>query len=215
MSAGASFDRAADRFLAALRDQRDASPETLRAYRSDLAQFRAFLKERHGDGLPGPETLDTLAVRGFVARLHHQGISKTSIARKLSAVRSFLRHAVRVGTIDSNPADGIPTPKRPKLLPKNLTVDEAFALLDGIAGTTPPGSVTGRCWNSFTPPVCVSENWSRWIRGRRSFAAWSACSGRGTRADRAVRSQGRDALRAWIETSEPLRTCAPTPKPSS
>jgi integrase/recombinase XerC len=134
MSAACDFDRAADRFLVALRDQRDASPQTIRAYGNDLSQFRAFLAERHAGNVPGPGSIDTLAVRGFVAGLHHRGISKSSIARKLSAVRSFLRHAVRIGTIDANPAEGIPTPKRPKLLPKNLTVDETFALLDGLTG---------------------------------------------------------------------------------
>ena len=134
MSAPAPYDSAVQRFLDALRDQRRVSPETLRAYESDLAQFRESLVPRFGDQPPGPDSIDTLAVRGFVAGLHRRGIAKTSVARKLSAVRSFLRHAVRAGAIDASPAEGIPTPKRPKLLPKNLTVDEIFALLDGIAG---------------------------------------------------------------------------------
>jgi len=134
MSASGGYDQAVARFLAALRDQRHASPQTLRAYESDLSQFRAFLVERYGDDLPGPATLDPLAIRGFVARLHVNGIAKSSVARKLSAVRSLLRHAVRSGVIDTSPAEGIPTPKRPKLLPKNLTVDEVFALLDGMTG---------------------------------------------------------------------------------
>jgi integrase/recombinase XerC len=127
-----AYDRAVARFLAYLQDQRRVSPQTLRAYTSDLAQFRAVLAERHGAQLPGAETIDALAIRGFVARLHREGLAKSSIARKLSAVRSFLRHAVRSGVIDVSPAEGIPTPKQPKLLPKNLTVDEAFTLLDSI-----------------------------------------------------------------------------------
>jgi len=129
-----AYDRAVSRFLAYLQDQRHVSKQTLRAYASDLAQFRALLAERHGERLPGPETIDALAVRGFVARLHNEGLAKSSIARKLSAVRSYLRHAVRLGVIDVSPAEGIPTPKQSKLLPKNLTVDEVFALLDTIAG---------------------------------------------------------------------------------
>jgi integrase/recombinase XerC len=128
------YDRAVHRFLEALRDQRHASPQTLRAYESDLSQFREFLTERCGDALPGPESIDSLAIRGFIARLHNNGIAKTSVARKLSAVRSLLRHSVRLGIMDTSPAEGIPTPKRPKLLPKNLTVDETFALLEGIVG---------------------------------------------------------------------------------
>lgn len=134
MKPGTAYDRAVQGFLAYLEDQRHASKQTLRAYASDLAQFRKWLAERHGDRLPGPEHVDALAIRGFVARLHNTGLAKSSVARKLSAVRSFLRHAVRSGVIDASPAEGIPTPKQPKLLPKNLTVDEVFALLDEIGG---------------------------------------------------------------------------------
>ena len=134
MTAARAYDDAVERFLAYLQDQRHVSPETLRAYASDLAQFRETLVTRHGDELPGPEQMDALAVRGFVARLHNDGLAKSSIARKLSAVRSFLKHAVRLGVIDLSPAEGIPTPKQRKLLPKNLTVDEVFALLDKITG---------------------------------------------------------------------------------
>lgn len=134
MTEANDYDRAVSRFLAYLEDQRHVSKQTLRAYVSDLGQFRALLAERHAETLPGPEAIDALAIRGFVSRLHHGGLAKASIARKLSAVRSFLRHAVRLGEIDVSPAAGIPTPKQPKLLPKNLTVDEVFALLDRIVG---------------------------------------------------------------------------------
>jgi integrase/recombinase XerC len=129
-----AYDCAVSRFLDYLEDQRHVSKQTLRAYASDLAQFRALLALRHGERLPGPEAIDALAIRGFVARLHNDGLAKSSVARKLSAVRSFLRHAVRMGDIDVSPAAGIPTPKQPRLLPKNLTVDEVFALLDRISG---------------------------------------------------------------------------------
>jgi len=129
-----AYDHAVAGFLAYLQDQRRVSTQTLRAYASDLTQFRALLAERHGDRLPGPEAIDALAIRGFVARLHNGGLAKSSVARKLSAVRSFLSHAVRSGVIDVSPAEGIPTPKQPKLLPKNLTVDEVFTLLDSIGG---------------------------------------------------------------------------------
>jgi len=130
----APFDGAVACFLAYLRDQRHASEETVRAYASDLSQFRAFLASRHGGAPPDPDALEPIAVRGFVARLHNDGIAKSSIARKLSAVRSFLRHAVREGEIERSPADGVPTPRKPRSLPKNLTVDEVFTLLDTIAG---------------------------------------------------------------------------------
>jgi integrase/recombinase XerC len=128
-----AYADAVSRFLAFLADQRRASPQTLRAYASDLEQFGAYLAAEHkGRPAPGPEGIDALAVRGFVASLSRAGLRKTSVARKLAAVRSFLKHAVRDGRIEASPAAAIPSPKLPKQLPRNLTVDEMFALLDRI-----------------------------------------------------------------------------------
>ncbi|NIQ84828.1 MAG: tyrosine recombinase XerC [Acidobacteria bacterium] len=135
MSPSTEYARSVRRFLDHLTDQRHLSPETIRAYSSDLGQFGQFLRDEHCDGeAPGPRGIDSLAVRGFVAYLMRSGLSKTSVARKLSSVRSFLRHAVRDGRVEINAAEGIPTPRAPKALPRTLTVDEIFALLDAIGG---------------------------------------------------------------------------------
>ncbi len=138
MSRSGPYLRAVDRFIAYLRDQRHCSPQTVRAYETDLAQFGVFLEEEHlGGPAPGPQGIDTLAVRGFVASLSRRGLSKASVARKLSAVRSFMKFAVREGRIEASPAAAVPTPKQPRLLPHDLSVDEMFALLDHIDGTDP------------------------------------------------------------------------------
>ena len=71
-------------------------------------------------------------MRGFVARLSRDGLGKSSIARKLAAVRTFLKHVVREGRLEHNPAEGVPAPKVAKGLPRDLTVDEMFNLLDRI-----------------------------------------------------------------------------------
>jgi len=134
-SSSSPYYLAVDRFLAHLRDQRRVSPQTLRAYESDLAQFGAYLSDEHVSGPPpGPEGIDALAVRGFVAHLSRRGLGRSSIARKLSAVRSFLKHALREGVIAANPAATVPTPRVPKLLPSELTVDEVFGLLEHVQG---------------------------------------------------------------------------------
>jgi integrase/recombinase XerC len=129
------YARAVGRFLNYLRDQKRFSPSTLRAYESDLRQFGEFLDSLPSiETPPGPEEIDTLAVRGFVARMSRSGLAKSSIARKLSAVRSFLNHAEREGRTKANVARAVPTPKVPKGLPRDLTVDEMFNLLDHVEG---------------------------------------------------------------------------------
>ncbi len=128
------------RFTAYLRDQRHASGHTLRSYATDLAQFGAFLEEEHlGGEAPGPEGIDEVAIRAFVASLHRRGLQKSTIARKLSAVRAYLAHAVREERIGANPGEDVPTPRVPKRLPRHLTVDEVFTLLDAID----PGDFSG------------------------------------------------------------------------
>jgi len=128
-----AYDAAVEHFIRYQEDQRRASPETIRAYRSDLEQFATYLAEEHCAGaLPGPTGIDRIAVRGFVASISRSGLEKSSVARKLSTLRSFLRHAVREGTIEHSPAEGIPTPRVPRPLPNTLSVDEMFNLLDAI-----------------------------------------------------------------------------------
>jgi integrase/recombinase XerC len=119
-------------FLDYLRDQRRAPASTLRAYESDLLQFGEFLGGRRR-----PEEIDKLDVRGFVARLGRDELARSSIARKLSVVRSFLSHGVRRGRMEANPATGVASPRVPRTLPRDLTVDEMFALLEGVAGDEP------------------------------------------------------------------------------
>ena len=129
------FEQAVERFLDYLRNQKRVSPQTLRAYRNDLSQFGRYLEEEFGaDEMPGPAEMDRLTIRGFVARLGRGSLAKSTIARKLSAVRSFLAHAVRDGQIESSPAESISSPKVPRPLPQTMTVDEIFNLLDRIQG---------------------------------------------------------------------------------
>jgi integrase/recombinase XerC len=133
-----AFDDAVERFLAYLRDQRRVSDQTLRAYRGDLEQFGGYLaEERPGGKPPGPEGIETIDVRGFVARLSRSGLGKSSLSRKLSTVRSFLRHAVREGRLEVSPAESIRSPRVPRPLPRTLTVDEIFNLLERIDADDP------------------------------------------------------------------------------
>ena len=207
MKIAGTYDPAVARFLAYLEDQRHVSKQTLRAYASDLAQFRALLVDRHGEPVPGPETIDALTIRGFVASLHKTGLAKSSIARKLSAVRSFLKHSVRLGVIDTSPAEGIPTPKLPKLLPKNLTVDEVFALLDRITGD----DVAARRDRAlleflYATGLRVGELASLDLEDVDLAGGLVRVLGKGNK-ERIVPfgTKARASLMAWLSASEPLR----------
>jgi integrase/recombinase XerC len=116
-----------DSFLRYLDLQRGASVHTLRAYRKDLEEFSLYAKKR-------PEEIEMIDVRGFVARQLKNGLNKTSAARRLASVRSFLKYLYREGYIKANPARLVSTPKVQKPLPKFLTVDDTFSLIEKPVG---------------------------------------------------------------------------------
>ena len=128
-------------FLEYLRLNRNASDHTVSAYDSDISQFLTFasehLQKRRLDLDPGD--LQLSAIRGFMAELHKQGQSRSSVARKLSALRAFLRFLKREGWIESDPASLAVSPKREIKIPAHLTVDEMSRLLETPDTTEPLG----------------------------------------------------------------------------
>jgi site-specific recombinase XerD len=107
------------------------SDKTRRAYGVDLAQLAQFARGR------GPAELRPADLRRFAAHLSESGMSKTSVARKLAAVRTFYRHLIEIGELGGSPADLVASPKRDQYLPQVLKPTEVAAVLDGIAASTP------------------------------------------------------------------------------
>ena len=116
--------KSAGRFLRSLRE-RNASVHTLKAYTGDLGKFAAYV----GDA--GWKQIDHVRIRGFLSHLYDQGLSKTSVARALAAVRSLYRWLAREGVVDQNPAALVATPRLPKKLPRVPTIEEINTVLDG------------------------------------------------------------------------------------
>jgi integrase/recombinase XerC len=118
-------------FLRYLKVERQMSPHTLRNYRLDLSQFLEFYgRQREGGGLAEVTYQD---LRVFLAA----GLKtnrKTTVARKLSALRTFFKYLQRRGVLSQNPAKLAPSPKLEKVLPHYLTVDETFHLLSKPRG---------------------------------------------------------------------------------
>lgn len=115
-------------FLLMLEHEKRFSAHTVRAYRQDLEEFMAFIEEQFHRA-PCLADLDVLAVRAFVASIFKDHEAAT-IGRKLSTLRSFAKFLVRHGLRSDNPVSLVPMPKRPQKLPRFLSVDDTFKLLD-------------------------------------------------------------------------------------
>jgi integrase/recombinase XerC len=105
--------------------ERNSSPHTIKAYSRDLALFAAYAGSR------GWKQIGHIAVRGFLSQLYEKGLSKTSVARALAAVRSLYRWLAREGVVESNPAKLVATPKLHNKLPRVPTIEEMNYVIDG------------------------------------------------------------------------------------
>ena len=130
------MDELIERYLDYLRYERHASPHTVRNYQSDLLQFRDFLRAQNSGAKTRIESVTPLRIRAFLAYLFERERKKTSIARKLAAVRAFFKFLRREGTIAENPAALVSTPKLEKKLPRIMTEEEINQFLDRIAQAT-------------------------------------------------------------------------------
>ena len=117
-----------ERFLLTLQARR--SPRTVDAYRRDLAVVRTFR-----DGVVGDATLDEL--ERWVAAMRADGLAASTIARRVSAVRSYFRHLVLIGARTENPAASLQLPRRARTLPRALSPAETERLIDAATGTMP------------------------------------------------------------------------------
>ncbi len=116
-----------DAFARYLADERRSSTRTVETYIRDLRSFRDFVRE---EGLPADaRKLDIVALRGFLSSLFRSNQAST-LSKKVSAIRSFYRFLLKRRMIDENPAAGLRSPKVAKSLPRFLTVDQAFRVMD-------------------------------------------------------------------------------------
>jgi integrase/recombinase XerC len=121
-----------DQFTRYLATERNVSGHTVDAYHSDLEQFREFLcRERGPDA--GADAVDHLLIRRYLALLH-KSHKKSSIGRKLAAIRAFFKYLLRLGKVAKNPAELVSTPKKEKRVPFHLTIDEVIALVETPKG---------------------------------------------------------------------------------
>lgn len=118
------IERATDDFVCHLHE-RNASPHTIKAYTGDLDAFAAYIGERDW------KSIDHVAIRGFLSCLYDKGLSKTSVARALAAVRSLYRWLAQEGMVEQNPAKLVVTPRLPAKLPRVPTIEEVNTMLDG------------------------------------------------------------------------------------
>ena len=131
MNAAPTLADAVADFVHRIEVERGLSAHTVAAYERDLAQFVDFCDRL---GTLRVDEVTRRAIRRYMAQLTTRGYSRRSVARKLSAIRSFFTDAARRELLPANPAEGIRQPKRPAPLPKALPAQGLANLLDSMDG---------------------------------------------------------------------------------
>lgn len=129
-----------NQFLDSLKYEKNASPHTIASYRRDLLQLAAYIEEKKVS-LRG---IDNIILRGFLAHLHEKKNKKSTVARKLAAIRSFLQFCMKKKWIEDNPAKVVATPKQEKHVPSFLSEEEMTEFLD-LPDSKQPLDLRDRC----------------------------------------------------------------------
>lgn len=122
-----------DDYLAWLSEQRRLSPLTAQGYQRDLNRYQQFLQDSGISDWPQANAHD---IRRYIAELNRGGLASGSIQRALSSIRGFYRYLISQQLAQANPADGIKAPKKQKVLPKTLDIDQVTALVN-LPGDSP------------------------------------------------------------------------------
>ena len=121
-------------FLSYIKDEKRYTPDTLKSYMLDLSKFEEYVKQCGGLSI---KQLEATHIQDYIKKIHRNGLSPTSIARKASTIRSMFTYLTKTGMVKTNPAKQITTPKRPKSLPSVLSIDQVNLLCN-----IPPSSDT-------------------------------------------------------------------------
>lgn len=135
------MQKSIDRYLRYLKVERNASPNTITSYRTDLHQFLHFWSGQRGvpEAEIGPEEVDRLGIRLWLGELSANGLRRSSISRKVAALRSFFTWCFKRGVVERNPAHLLIVPKKDKPLPKTASPEDLDRMME-LAGDESPSS---------------------------------------------------------------------------
>lgn len=157
--------QAISKYLEYLHTVKNSSPHTIANYSQDLRQFLAYLSPP-GAAPPVLKAVNHGMIREFVAHLHEHGLQKSSIARKLAALRSFFKYCVREGDLKESPARLVPTPKLPKRIPSVLSAEEMNQFLNQLAGMVQTAPDSGPAFKRRLPTNDLRSTAGRNHQGR-------------------------------------------------
>jgi integrase/recombinase XerC len=207
------MEQALAEFLRHLSLEKNASAHTVKSYREDLVQALEFFRTKLGGRTTGPAQVTTRLLRSYLAWLSEQGYARTTIARRISAVRSWCRFLCRQGTLAVNPTDGLRTPRQDKTLPHFLSEADLGRLLATPPAGTPLGLRDRAILETlYSAGLRVSELTGLNLDDLDLDAGLATVRGKGKRERLALLGpQAQEAIREWIGQREAIAGNRPRP----
>lgn len=200
------MEEALAEYLRHLALEKNASAHTVKSYREDLTQALEFFRGRAGGRPLELSLLTTRLLRAYLAWLHEQKYAKTTVARRLSAVRSWCRFLCRRGVLSANPADGLRAPRQEKRLPHFLAEDALARLLTTPPADTPLGVRDRAILETlYSAGLRVSELTGLNVDDVDFDSGLATVRGKGKRERLALLGpQALDALKAWLRQRDAM-----------
>ncbi len=194
------MEEALAEFLRHLALEKNSSANTVKSYREDLMQALEFFGQRLGGQTGDPKRLTTRLLRAWLSWLHEQGYARSTIARRLAAVRTWCRFMCRQALIATNPAMGLRGPRLDKKLPHFLTRDDLLRLLEAPPAELPLGLRDRALLEVlYSAGLRVSELTGLDLGDVDLDAGLATVRGKGRKERLALLGpQAIDALRAWL-----------------
>ena len=204
------MEEALAEFLRHLALERNASAHTVKSYREDLTQAIEFFRTRLADKSPRPQQMTTRLLRAHLAWLSEQGYARSTIGRRLAAVRSWCRFLCRQGTLSANPALGLRGPRQDKKLPHFVSREDMARLLETPPAGTPLGLRDRAILETlYSAGLRVSELTGLDVADVDLAEGLATVRGKGKRERLALLGpQAVEALEAWL----PRRTALAGPR---
>jgi integrase/recombinase XerC len=187
-------------FLRHLGVEKNSSAHTVKSYREDLTQALEFFRQRLGTQDVQPTQVTTRLLRAYLAWLHDQSYARSTIARRLAAVRSWCRFLCRQGVLATNPAQGLRSPRQERKLPHFISREDMVRLLAAPPDDVPLGK-RDRAWleTLYSAGLRVSELTGLNLDDVDLEAGLATVRGKGKRERLALLGPpATEAIRAWI-----------------
>ena len=130
-----------DKYLRYLKVERNASSHTITSYQNDLEQFWDFCQNHYKTDKPTLDEIERITIRLWLGELSEKDLAKSSIARKVSAVRSFFKYSFKRGFVEQNPAHLLITPKKEQALPKTISAEDIERMMNSLAEAENPRAI--------------------------------------------------------------------------